>query len=271
MDELLARRPASRIYHYTSQAGLIGIVGNKCIWATSIYHLNDATEFGYAREIMKRMIEERRHRGGDSHLCKELDLQLDGVGRVNLFVACFSKKKDLLSQWRAYCPNGNGYSIGFTYAQLEKQMKAQEFFLVPCIYDPKEQEELIRELVDSAFDLRYQKAKPDLEKIAFNCIEKFVTIGPALKDSTFIEEAEWRLVSKWPKLIDDPQIMVREGKSMLLPYFEFDLAVGTRSLPKPRIVVGPNPHMDLAILSVQFLLGSFAAKVEPTKVPYRGW
>jgi hypothetical protein len=33
------------LYHYTSQAGLLGIVASDSIWVTDIYALNDWTEF----------------------------------------------------------------------------------------------------------------------------------------------------------------------------------------------------------------------------------
>jgi hypothetical protein len=271
LEELLKRRPASRIYHYTSQAGLIGIVTNKCIWATSIHHLNDATEFDYARGIMKLVISEKPRNGGGAELSESLTKRLDGAARINLFVACFSEKPDLLSQWRAYCPNGNGYSIGFEHYQLTDQMNAQQFFLAPCIYDIAQQEKLIRELVDEAFKETLQGAKPSIDAIATECFNKFLVVGPALKHPTFTEEAEWRLVSKCPKYIYDPQIKVREGKSMLLPYFQFKLAKEDGTLPQPSIVVGPNPHMELAVLAVKFLLGSFEDVVKRTTIPFRAW
>lgn len=271
VEELLKRRPASRIYHYTSQTGLIGIVTNKCIWATSIHHLNDATEFDYARAIMKRVINEKPKEGAGAALSDSLTSRLDGAARINLFVACFSEKADLLSQWRAYCPNGNGYSIGFEYGQLTDQMNEQQFFLAPCIYEVKEQERLIRELVDEAFKEALRGTKPNIDAITNDCIQRFLVVGPVLKHPTFAEEAEWRLVSECPKVIQDSRIKVREGKSMLLPYFQFNLTKKDGALPRPSIVVGPNPHMDLAILSVKFLLGSFQYTVQSTTIPFRGW
>jgi hypothetical protein len=220
---------------------------------------------------MRRIIDEKSKDGIGARLSKSLAFQLEGCARINLFVACFSEVPDLLSQWRAYCPNGNGYSMGFSYGQLKKQMSVQQFFLTPCVYQVTKQERLIRELVDGAFEVALQAEKPDIETIAKDCIGKFQIVGPALKHPTFAEEAEWRLVSKWPKVIQDPRIMVREGKSILLPYFQFNLEGENGILPRPRIFVGPNPHMELAILSVKFLMKSFGANVQRTTIPYRGW
>jgi hypothetical protein len=72
-------------------------------------------------------------------------------------------------------------------------------------------------------------------------------------------------------MIGEAQITVREGKSILLPYYQFKLAEADEPLPTPRIVVGPNPHMELAIRSVHFLMGTFGADVRPTAIPFRAW
>src|SRR5678816_1780308 len=42
-----------RLYHYTTPAGLLGIVENNKLWATHINYLNDATELGYARALVE--------------------------------------------------------------------------------------------------------------------------------------------------------------------------------------------------------------------------
>lgn len=269
LEQLRTKKPHSKIFHYTSQSGLIGIVATKSLWATSIHHLNDATEFGYARTLMKAAVA-KKQRDAQPRLIHALNEELDNSARINLFIACFSEERDLLSQWRAYCPGGNGYSIGFTYAQLAVQMERQDFFLAPCVYDVPQQEKIIAELLDDALS---EAAMPDsdVHQIASDCLRKFFVAGPLLKHPSFAEEVEWRLVSKYPKFITDDQIAVREGKSMPLPYFRFRLAEENEPFPKPSIVVGPNPHMDLAVLSVQFLLGSFGTDIKPTQIPYRAW
>ena len=42
------------LYHYTSAAGLIGILETGKIWATSIRHLSDASEFIYTLSLADR-------------------------------------------------------------------------------------------------------------------------------------------------------------------------------------------------------------------------
>lgn len=51
-DSLAGRHmlEADVLYHYTSQAGLLGIIANDSIWATDIRALNDWTEFRHLFE-----------------------------------------------------------------------------------------------------------------------------------------------------------------------------------------------------------------------------
>ena len=46
------------LYHYTSQKGLLGIVGGGCLrlWATNVAYLNDSLEFYHAFEIAHKSI-----------------------------------------------------------------------------------------------------------------------------------------------------------------------------------------------------------------------
>ena len=48
-----------KVYHYTSQKGLIGILREKKIWMTNINYLNDATEFRHSIELIIGELENR--------------------------------------------------------------------------------------------------------------------------------------------------------------------------------------------------------------------
>jgi len=37
-------KPEGLLYHYTNQKGLLGILKEKCIWATHLRYLNDMSE-----------------------------------------------------------------------------------------------------------------------------------------------------------------------------------------------------------------------------------
>ena len=57
--------------------------------------------------------------------------KLDSRGQRSVYISCFSKKPDLLSQWRAYAEDGTGVSIGF---DLKKLSDATNILLKEVIY-----------------------------------------------------------------------------------------------------------------------------------------
>ena len=46
-----------RLFHYTTQSGLRGIIENRCLWFTNILYLNDATEFEYTFKMVQEELE----------------------------------------------------------------------------------------------------------------------------------------------------------------------------------------------------------------------
>ena len=49
------------LYHYTSLSGLLGIIENKCIWASDIRYLNDSNEFSYTIELASELFKAKEH------------------------------------------------------------------------------------------------------------------------------------------------------------------------------------------------------------------
>jgi hypothetical protein len=84
-------------------------------------------------------------------------------------------------------------------------------------------------------------------------------VAPTIKHCAFHEEQEWRLISA-PIPFGDSRWQVRAGRSMLIPYIPVTLAPSDAYLPIQDVVVGPTPHMDLAVRAAGVLLGP---KLEP--------
>src|SRR5215469_6623285 len=144
------------LYHYTSQAGLLGIAESRTIWASSVFHLNDSAEFSYTTKLVAEEIRRRRmawrvfrRQEYDQFYSKILNMA-DSIHLPKTFVASFSEAGDSLSQWRAYASDGNGFSIGFRDEYSSELAEWQHFRLVKCIYDEREQTEVVNSLLDSA-------------------------------------------------------------------------------------------------------------------------
>lgn len=165
------------LYHYTSFEAFLNIVKSKTIWVTESSYLNDSTEFGYGLELAEEIY---RGRSTNSEAATWFFENADRT--LHTYIFSLSRQGDLLSQWRAYCPDG-GVSIGFSTKTLTRIAAQHNFALVRCIYDPELQRaKIIRMLEEQLNEDEFYSVFPRL--IA------------SLKHPSFSEEAEFRLVSR---------------------------------------------------------------------------
>ncbi len=278
LDELTAVAPSGGlIFHYTSQQGLLGIIKDKALWLSSIRHLSDAKEFGYAVELARSKLNHRLQaergpwNGYYGKVLERLDA-IDAIQDLVLFVGSFSETADLLSQWRAYAPSGGGFSIGFEHEYLKTMANKQGLRIMKCIYDLREHEAILENLINRAGTL---VKNGECEQAVAGFFVGLLRVAPALKDASFYEEREWRVVSDVLNP-SDAKPKFRVGKSMLIPYQEFKLAAGGQKMSVSRIIVGPTPHMSLSISSLAYLLSTSTNvdqtySIEHSRVPYRSW
>src|SRR5882757_6044202 len=145
-----------RLYHYTSQQGLISILSSRALWSTRIQFLNDSTEFRYTFGLLQNAIRARPERFDSFKSTLPVDKMLDLMAKGfesahghHIHVACFSETGDALNLWRGYCPQGaKGFSIGFRTDQLVRATPSIDFFLFPCVYDSGKQTELVNLVID---------------------------------------------------------------------------------------------------------------------------
>jgi hypothetical protein len=150
------------LYHYTSQAGFLGIVASDSIWATDIYALNDWTEFRHifnpasmqvlvevfksglpddidtnAKQMfIERVLAERNY----PTLLDIIKADPPRGERKGVFVCSFTALGDLLGQWRGYSHSSQGFSLGFDSTLLKKQLQSVHTLDTPvelaeCVYD----------------------------------------------------------------------------------------------------------------------------------------
>jgi len=279
------------LYHYTGARGFKGIVESRALWATHIQYLNDAQEYYYAAERAAHVLLERAQASTDPHeraILGRLEGAIDLHRRVeqSVCVASFSMVGDDLSQWRGYCPDGAGYSLGFVPEDLAAEAAGQGFSLAQCLYSEVEQHAAIMQALEEVrhSDLWTQAlAHPRDSGMQVEVIKAWVSafapLTPTIKHPAFRNEQEWRLISE-PLLIGDSRWRVRPGRSMLIPYVPIALTCLASSLPIRRVVVGPTPHKELARWAVGLWLcpkvGSDPVTRQPVQVcnsvvPYRNW
>lgn len=126
-------------YYYCSLETFLSILKNRKIYLSDPLKMNDKLEIKwYLKKLIdktndkfKSFFEALKLRSGLDFSIDDLLNILDSKGQRSVYISCFSKKPDLLSQWRAYADDGNGVSIGF---DLDKIGKKDNLFYEEIIY-----------------------------------------------------------------------------------------------------------------------------------------
>ena len=289
--------PDQPLYHYTSMDGLMGILENKEIYASSILHLNDTKEYFEGVSIIDEVFKKKKAGARqDQNFFDDVEKTKDIFNEKDVFVSSFSEHDDQLSQWRGYTPANSGYSVGFDFIRdkfTEKNTKWLDkdgsFILSQCIYDEAKKYKKADQLVDQfAAQWRDDRNEPEIglqtgsqkwhvapRSVIFYLFFRTV-LASVCKNSSFSEEVEWRLIYIKP---DKSMIKFRKGLSSLIPYMKIPLD------PSPpessdkyaeicRVVIGPTPNKDLAESALKRFIETSdksIISVSQSAIPYRSW
>jgi hypothetical protein len=274
------------LYHYTDQNGFLGILENKEIWATKIQYLNDAKEYHLAKEIAERALKSllRNPEYKNDHFRIERFIyNLDNYIGNNLCVSSFSEEGDLLSQWRGYSSSQGGYSIGFEKEALEMMINKEGFNLERCIYKELDQVRKVSDVIFESLDRFRGCMEPNQDFVEGSSdstsyfLDKLSYLSSFIKDSSFSEEKEWRIVA----LVRFDDLDFRPGKSSIIPYKKIKIE---DYLPEvvSDIFIGHTPNPQLATQATTcFLIKHYPMMVDnsfehpfsvrESKIPYRSW
>ncbi len=284
LGNISAITPPASLYHYTMQAGLLGILKSDSIWASKVHYLNDSSEYQLGLDLARVVLRERLESERDSSQRAKIECLIDNIHTIeglNVCVCSFSEERDLLSQWRAYGGPG-GCSVGFRTSYLPERAAAQNFILAACEYDEERQRALASELINEALSQDFNTVpgyiSPDRPRTYVvlptggDFAQRLATFAPIIKHKTFHEEKEWRLIAKMG--LDVTRLSFRPGKSMLTPYYELQLC-DQKERYLDSITVAPCPQMGLAIAATTDLVRHWHAGqwivVSGSEIPYRDW
>jgi hypothetical protein len=277
------RQVADRfLTHYTTSAGLLGMIESRSIWASHIGYLNDASEFRYAfdtaRDIVERInVLRERHAPRSPELARLITEETNHLERgsiPNVFVASFSESGEDLSQWRGYTRPGDGYTILCSLDAIKGAADARTWRLEPVLYGTAADSK-VASLAQEAF-LALEGGKyatsPEPECAAFDDFRTALArCAPTLKDAAFQGEREWRLISP-PYDYWSPEVQWRPGPSYLVPFVEFPLGEPDASAIRG-FGVGPGPNGELASSALLMMINQkgYRVGVAMPGMPYRPW
>ena len=242
------------LYHYCGLDAFLSIIKNSTLWLSDIRKSNDYLECVYCRDKINEKIrvfledDKEALEAWDFGYNINSDLSMDMIS----YVACFSENKDQLSQWRGYADNGAGIAVGFSresFADLKEAAPSHISFR-KVIYDEKEQEKFIERIARES--IKAMETKP-VAQVAAELNQNYRLQFPVLKNASFEEEAEWRIIfndsfSKRKRhvgkniLFSGIRYTVREKR--LVSYIEMDFSKLKYDAIK-EIWIGPKAEVEI--------------------------
>lgn len=202
VDELIFNQsPPRHLYHYSSSAGVLGILESGAVWASSCRSMNDDHEIRHAVNVLvhsfKNHLNTKTSMSHDHVTNASNHLLVLGEKYLGHCAVSFSESGDLLSQWRAYGADGRGISLGFNSVLLSADAHDAGFALGKCIYDYNVQYAICSSFWDKALaGLHLPSLEAGLSLALTSEVEIFLyRAGIFMKNPAFIDEKEWRIVS----------------------------------------------------------------------------
>ena len=209
------------IYHYCSLSTFLTIIKNKTLRLSNIIKSNDYLERSYLVSCCEDAINDyfQKHFSDPDHpntkeikdlVHKHLVAAVDELNQTALIghVLCFSRKGDLLSQWRGYGDDGKGVAIGFDRTVLERFFnQGTHLKLEDVIYRKAIDEEIKNFAEDSCATVQNAlRHFPNGDKLTANIstacrqivINLFLSKAMVYKNPGFEEEQEVRLYTCIP-------------------------------------------------------------------------
>ena len=281
--QLYSDQPQRTLYHYTSLIGLMGIVEQCNFWVSDIRYLNDSEELKHLGRWLDGAAGRREQSQGPQKVLTQFREWLRHRLLVDfgptLFVGSFTENGNLLSQWRGYCQHGRGgVSIGFSPSKIIEYTQRHSFIIGRCIYDSETKSHLAEQVINAIISTaELNGASPEFHPSQsyygiFREIEpELLRIAALVKDRSFHEEKEWRVVSQIFSNYIEPPIKFREGSSMLIPYIEMPLAESGQKIQIEDIFVGPSPTMNLSVDSLSRYLrrSAMCGRIASCGIPHR--
>jgi hypothetical protein len=163
IERLFSATIPKELWHYTSIAGLEGILESGRIWATEAHFTTDPSEFIHARDLALGFLHELVPTTEEGALAKQLVTNLITAefeagflsqSGVEVFVASFSSAENLKSQWSDYADHSQGVSIAFDLRQIRPPAELElAVTLAPCVYEVADKQRLIKSALSNLMNV----------------------------------------------------------------------------------------------------------------------
>lgn len=259
------------LYHYTTAAGFHVILESKHLRATNFSFLNDPSEVQHGRELLEQTLVGRLNTTIPRHrLFFEFVISSFGDEMAaEVYVACFTKLEDDLSQWRAYgTAAGERYAIGFdseAIAELATANTGASFHRVE--YGRNDQQARIDDVLDRSLKFLDTHRVPPNRVATFADVaaRRLARLMPVLKNPAYRREEEWRIVVWSTKAAQRPKFDTARG--VVRPYMTFTLG---NPPPVVALYVMAPTRREIALKAASMLLVGAGVDVAPehSSIPF---
>jgi hypothetical protein len=266
------------LYHYTSAAGFLGIIGSGEVWLSDYAFLNDATELHHGLELARGVFVEAAEQRplARSMLERWSKYNLEGH---RVCIGSFSHLGDSLSQWRGY----GQIAIGFDAKAYPGFGTFRTARWGQVIYDTPtqlRQLELLAHLAASAWEYDLQYDADRVADLYGDGMGHLLNVVGFFKNSGFEDEREIRLVHSEPPDrfggmgYVPPRSRFRASGELIVPYLSTrDIAENpTELMPITEVLVGPSSAADTIRSGIEQVLQQAGYNDIPVKLsqtPYR--
>ncbi len=271
---------ADQLFHYTSAEGLHGILKHKKLRLSNVSTFNDTSEMRYGWAVIKEALASQPGaRGSTLNLKAAAEKGGPFVKRLVpcSYAFCFCAEHDCLCQWRAYGGGGAGFEIGFNRATLEAYLEGYSSAKSVRVTDPgpmvynKEWVKgavncFVSKAIAIAEDPRYGVRRDDLDSFRREFEFLVVQYLLAMKNPSFSEEKEWRILHV---SLDQKDVNFRPARGIIVPYLELS-AVPPEVFAG--VTLGPKIDPEFAPKLMRLFLNRNQlehVEVRPSKIPLR--
>jgi len=268
------------VSHYTSLAGMEGVLCSGAFWATASASTNDDTETSYAHRLLRSVSAEYAATKPGCPHTQALHELIDGLyardSPFPLFVTSFSARADNLDMWRGYGAGGVAVELIFDTAQIFdatiNKAEAATMFS-PVIYDHGDQTKILRGILDHYCDATARLAGkyPSIERTKLLTVtaglmnSTLVSITCTVKNPKFETEGEWRIshVQTEPGKVKHSFIRDRLTQYVILGHLRDEQG----RLPLVGVRIGPH-RRELDVSGIKTNVSTFLAGLgyDPSKL-----
>ncbi len=133
------KKISKTLYHYTSEAGLKGILRSRVLWFKDYKQLNDPSEYELSLKIVEEIVGDFIESSPNKSFRNLFNTEYRKHKEIyDEYTFSFCEVCDYLPAWRWYGENGKGYSIGFRKDYFSQHDLEYTMVNIRISYDYKE-------------------------------------------------------------------------------------------------------------------------------------